>query len=218
MKTNYQNLAMRDPAAAALVGAIQGDDFGVEFAGGMYSGMGIEFGQDDWTLYGAESINVPAPTKEQALSAFAQMHAQKTHAARRARILEPNAGSPVKIETYFMNVSQDLTLGTNGAISASQNPATNFRPQRVVMNAPAPGFATVSDIKASNVSAQIGGTADAFMFSAQAVNTHLDLPTLTPANSLTVTGNYTGFVPTSYVAATTFKFCAGFVGPASVIA
>lgn len=217
MTTNYKNLAMRDPAAAALVGAIDGDDFGVEFAG-MYSGMGVEFGED-WTQYGADPINVPAPTKEQALSAFAQLHAQKTQAARRARILEPNAGSPVKIETYFMNVSQDLTLGTaNTAISASQNPATNFRPQRVVMNAPAPGFATISDIKASNVSAQIGGTADAYMFSALAVNTHLDLPTLTPANSLTVTGSYTGFVPTSYVAATTYKFCAGFVGPASVIA
>lgn len=209
-KTTARTLAMRDPARAAALGAIDGDDFGVEF------GDDIEFGYAD--AWGAEAAMVPAPTKDQALAAFAQQHQMRARTAKRASLLEPNAGSAKKIERYAMSLSQALTLGTAVAISMSQNPDTNIRPSRAVSNAPQPGFVTLDNIKAANVSALIGGTADAFTFSALAVGTTLDLPTLSPANRLSVTGNYTGFVPPGYVSGVAFTFCMTFTGYASVIA
>jgi len=211
-KTNARTLAMRDPALAALTGAMGGADFGTEFG----DDLGVEFGYAD--AWGAEGAMVPAPTKDQALQAFAQMHQQNMKSARRASLLEPNRGSSVKIERYAMSLSQALTLGTAVALSMSQNPDVNIRPQRAVANAPQPGFCTIDNIKAANVSALVGGTADAFMFNANAWGVQLDLPTLSPANRLSVTGNYTGFVPPGYVSGVAYTFSISFTGPASVIA
>ena len=86
------------------------------------------------------------------------------------------------------------------------------------MNAPSPGFATITDIKVANVSALVGGIEDAYGFNANAVGQHLDLPTLTPANRLTVSGQYTGLVPTGFTTATAYTFVASFRGPASIVA
>lgn len=214
MKTTARNLAMRDPAFAAAIGAIGSGDFGADFGAEFGDDLGYEFGADA----PAATAMVPAPTREQALSAWAQIHQQKAITDRRARMLEPNKGSHVKVETYVMAMSQALTLGTTVALDMSQNPDVNFRPQRVVSNAPAPGFATISNIKLANVSAVVGGTTDAWIFSATAVGTRLDLPTLSPANRASCTGSYSGFVPPGYVAGSAYSFSLSFVGPATMAA
>lgn len=214
MKTSARSLAMRDPAFAASIGAIDSADFGADFGVEFGDDMGYEFGADT----AAPAAMVPAPTREQALSAWAEMHQQKALTRRRAGLLEPNKGSAVKVEHYTMGMTQAIVLGTAAALSMSQNPDVNFRPKRVIANAPQPGFATLDNIKAANVSAVVGGSVDAFIFSAVAVNTALDLPTLTPANRISATGNYTGFVPPGYVGGAAYTFGLSFVGPATMAA
>jgi hypothetical protein len=74
------------------------------------------------------------------------------------------------------------------------------------------------EIKVANVSVTVGGTQDAFDYSAIGVEQSLDMPTLSPANRATVLGNYTGFVPPGYVALAAYTFCASFKGPAQIVA
>jgi hypothetical protein len=44
----------------------------------------------------------------------------------------------------------------------------------------------------------------------------LDLPTLQPANRITVTGNYTGFVPPGFANNFAFTFIMTFQGPSTI--
>lgn len=210
MRINDKSLALRDPAYAAAIGAI-GDDFGVDF------GYNSEFG-DDWGAEMAQAqVAIPAPTKEQALQAYSQQYQQRAMVARRQALLEPNKGSPLKIEKYSISLSQSLTLGTTVAISANQNPNTNFRCERPVANSPQPGFVTLSGVQVANVNA-LTGDVDTFMWNALAQGTGLSLPTLTPANRVTITGTYTGFVPSSYVGGATYTWIFSLVGYASMVA
>lgn len=209
MNPNARKLALRDSALAALVGAETGADFGIEF-GDDYSG-GADYGID----FGADAP-VGAPVNPTALVRSAQMQAHVTQ--RRLNLIEPNKDSKVKIERYSFALNATLTLGAASAINMSGNPDTHLRPQRVMMNAPSPGFATISEIKVANVSATSGGSHDAFDFSPVAVGSHLDLPTLSPANRAQVLGNYTGFVPPGFVGGAAFTFVASFKGPALITA
>lgn len=216
-----RDLALRDPALAAIVGAIPGSNFGAARAeadfGGDLSGeddLGVEFGDD--VDFGAARRGGPSQAQLHAL--WLKHSAQAAHSQRRAMLLEPNKGSTSKIGRYSFSINQSLVLGTASAVSASGQPDTNIRPQRVQMNAPSAGFVTISEMKVANVSVTVGGTADAIEYSATAVDSHLDMPTLTPANRATVLGSYTGFVPPSYVAASAYLFTISFKGPASVIA
>lgn len=206
---NSRKLTLRDPALAALVGAETGADFGIDF-GDDYGGgadMGIDFGAD-----------APAAAPVNAALVLRQAQQAQVETARRLQMIEPNKNSKVKVERYSFAINAALVLGTASAINMSGNPDTHLRPQRIMMNAPAPGFATISEIKVANVSATAGGVHDAYDFSPIAVGSHLDLPTLSPANRAQVLGNYSGFVPTGYVAAAPFTFVASFKGPALITA
>lgn len=210
----YNKIALRDPALAAIMGGLP-DDFGHE--GG--DDFGVDFGQDTWGYEFGEDAPVSAmPTKSEALTAWKAHTEQKMMTARRARILEPNKGSAVKIERYGFSVNQALVLGTASVISASNNPDTNIRPQRVTTNAPSPMFATLSQLSVANVNVLVGGIFDAFDFNANGVQQELDLPTLTPANRATIAGSYTGLVPPGFVGGTSVTFALSLKGPASVIA
>lgn len=214
MRPNSKSLATRDMALAVLTGAISGSDFGGEY--------GYDFGDDYGFGYEFGDEPAPSPAPKPTPTAMAQAWAAHTksqaHTERRAMLIEPNKNSKIKVERYAFSVNQALTLGTAVALSASGQPDTNIRPQRVTMNAPSPGFATISEIKVANVSVTVGGTADAFDFNALGVGQSLDMPTLTPANRATVLGNYTGFVPPGFVGGTAYTFCASFKGPASIVA
>lgn len=213
MRPTSKQLAMRDPALAALLGvhSAPGADFGAEF--------GDEYGVD-YNPWGAEFGDDPkAPiTPGQAQAAVAMVRSQQSASARRNALLEPNKGSSVKVERYTFSVNQTLTLGTAVALNASNQPDTTIRPQRVTMNAPSSGFCTIDNIKVANVSVTVGGTLDAFQFSPIAVGQHLDMPTLSPSNRASFAGNYSGFTPPGYVAAASYVFAMSLTGPATVIA
>src|SRR5574338_88008 len=228
MRPSSKTLALRDPALAALMGAIPGADFGGEMGyefgddsldDDEFHVFGYEFGDDYGDVYGADAAPAAAvPPPSVAAKLWAKHRQDSALSERRARLIEPNKGSKIKVERYAFAVNQTLTLGTSATLSASGQPDTNIRPQRVTMNAPAPGFCTITEIKVANVSVTVGGTQDAFDFSSLGVGQSLDMPTLTPANRASVLGSYTGFVPPGYSNAASFTFCCSFKGPASIVA
>jgi len=224
MKPTNKQLALRDPALAALVGALPGDNFGVEF-GDDFDDYGTEFADP----YGADApagamgpvstAAIPAPTPQQAMALWRSHHANMQRSQRRGLLLEPNKGSSVKIERYVFSVSQVLTLGSGGAgaVIASNNPDVTIRPQRVSTNAPTPSFVLLDNIKVANVSVVVGGLVDAFDFNANGVGQTLDMPTLTPSNRASVSGEYTGLAPSPFSTGS-FTFIVSFKGPATITA
>lgn len=225
---------MRDPAMAALMGVLPltaGANFGASSTFGNDSvygdpfgddvgedGMGADFGDDMSAEFGAARRR-PNP---QALATLWKRHAaQAARKQKRELILEPNKGSDIKVERYSFTVSQAITLGTALATftTLSGQPDTTIRPQRVTTNAPTPMFVFIQEIKVANVSVTVGsGVEDAFNYNALGVGQSLDMPTLSPANRASVLGNYTGFVPPGFAAATATFFSVSFKGPASIVA
>jgi hypothetical protein len=212
-------------ALAAFMGVVGGQsDFGGDFGGDFGDDFDGDFGADfgDFGTFGDDygfGADAPAAAPIQvakAVSFYKKAAAAHAHGMTRKRLLNPNEGSSVKIERYAFNLSTTLTLGVVFTLNITGQPDYEIRPQRVIMNAPAPGFVVINEIKMANVSVTSGGSEDAFGYSAQAQGSELDMPTLTPANRATVLGGYTGFVPPGYVGGNAFLFSASFRGPANL--
>lgn len=235
MRPTARQLALRDPAAAALMGLVGGRDadFGSDFGWGdadmgddYGDPYGAEFGDEDdiWgedVDFGADFGAAKKKPPAQAMAkAYMAAKAKKAKTAKRAQLLEPNRGSAAKIERYSFTLSTALVLGTASSISnLTGSPDVDVRAQRFVTNAPVPGFITLSLVKFANVTINVGpGVEDAFDYSAIAVGTALDLPTLTPANRVTIAGAYTGFIPPGYVDDAAFTATFSFKGWASIVA
>lgn len=205
MRPTNRDMANRDPALAIMLGALAlstpGSDFGTTF------GTSTRFGDD----YGDD---VPSPENMQ------KAWNKHVDTMRREKILEPNKDSEAKIQRYTFAANQTLTLGTAVAIAAGQNPETHIRPQRISVNAPNAfaGFGTLDSIKVANVGVIVGGVKDMSDFAAQAFDTHLDVPTLSPANRVVATGAYSGRVPPGYVPGSAFIWAISYTGPASMVA
>lgn len=227
-RPSARNLALRDTALAILVGAhnpadfgSEEDSFGAEFGDDWgldddFEGEG-DFGDDDWGAEFGAAAAKPTPAKVQQV--WKKHATQQARAQKRALILEPNKGSAIKVERYSFSIDQDITLGTASDISMTGQPDTTIRPQTVTMNAPTPMFATIANIKVANVSVTVGpGNEDAYNYNANGWGRSLDMPTLSPANRATITGRYTGFVPTGFVGGQEVNFNASFKGPASIVA
>ncbi len=196
MKPNSNALARRDPALASLLGLVGASDFGGDYR---FQGE-YQFGED-------------APTPANMQQAWAEKQATRAREA----LIDPNRNSLAKIQRYAFGVSQTLTLETAAVVAQSGNPQTNFRPQRITSNAPLPGFARFSAMSVANVGVIVGGQVDAFDFSADGQDQQLDLPTLSPANSVNVAGNYDALLPAGgYVTATAFRLITSFKGPATM--
>lgn len=206
------DLAMRDQAAAALMGALPAD-FGGEFGGDDDGSWGWE--DNVHGGFGADAA-MPGPTPQQAIAAWHSMKAQRAEGAQREKLLYPNRNSTVKIEGYQFGLSQDVTLGTTVALSMSDSPNVSIRPRRVTMNAPAPGFATFSQLLVANVNTCVGGTLDAFGFNANGTGQGVSYPTVEPQNKISFSGTYTGLVPPGYANGATFKFVVDIKGPSSI--
>lgn len=216
-----RNLVSRDLALASLMGGIApGGDFGGEMG---FAGFG--FGDDDDDDMGDDDVGDDdvgfgghhrKPTPHAMAKAWHAHSKMKKHHQKRVHQLDPNAGSPTKIERYSLALSQTLVLGTGGAFDTnmSGNPATTFRPQILTVNAPTPGFMYIASILIANVAATVGsGQEDAFSYSAMAQLRQLDLPTLSPANRVQITGSMTTFVPPGYTSGVNFIASASFKGP-----
>ena len=207
------------------MGAVD-DDFGVEGdfepdQFGSEDDFGVEFGEED--IFGvaapqasAAMVNHPDPRVRKIL----HHHIRRGELREaRLRLLEPNRGSELKVERYTFGITAYITLSVSGAIAPQSNgPDVDFRPQRVTMNVPSPGFILVTDARVANVSFVVGGSVDAWQFNANAVGESLDVPTLTPANRATWTGSYTGLVPSPLSGSGSYTVIMAFTGPASIVA
>lgn len=238
MRPNSRQLAMRDPAAAILLGALApangnfghesnarfGNDFGTDF--GSDNPWGAEFGHDPgynfgFDHYGAEAaaVAIPKPTAANMMAAWNAQVQRHVANKKRETLLEPNKGADAKVERYAFPISQALTIGTGVAINLVGNPTVHIRPQRVVMNAPCPMFALITTIQVANVLVTVGpGSVDASDFSNVAVGTSMDMPTLTPANAARVIGTYSGLIPPGFTNGFVTVFTANFIGWASIVA
>ena len=148
---------------------------------------------------------------------------RRAHTQRHRRLLNPNEGSDIKLERYSFSLfnmnNTDLVIGTPGIeINYSGQPDVRIRPERILMNAPSPGFATIQDIKVANVSATVGGNSDAFEYSPLAVGTALNIPTISSSTRATVLGVYSGFVPPGFTPGATYPFTVTFQGIAEMTA
>ncbi len=222
---NSRALALRDLALASVMGVVgqPGSDFGSDFDDDFGADFGDDFDGDFGSDFGAFGFGADAMAAAaapvqvaKAVSYYKKAAAEHAHGQRRQMLLDPNKGSAIKVERYAFNLSTTVTLGTVVTLNITGQPDYEIRPQRVIMNAPAPGFVVVNEIKVANVSVTSGGSEDAFGYSAQAQGCELDMPKLTPANRATVLGGYTGFVPPGYVGGNAFLFSASLRGPANL--
>ena len=234
MRPTPAMLARRDMALAAAIGISNPADFGADFGGdvgsdyyGYASGeagvdAGFGFGADATAMAPAAAAQIANPMHPahaaNTRAILAQHHAKSARTNQRASLLHPNKGSDVDIERYDFTLSQSVTLGTASALAMSLQPGVTVRPQRCVFGAPSLGFATISAILIANVNALVGGSTDAGIYGPASFGVHLDLPTLTPANKMTINGNYTGLTPPGFPAAFAFLFVASFQCPATVVA
>jgi len=218
MRPNAHQLAMRDPALAALMGVgALGADFGDED-----DEYGAEFGDDDLgddedDEYGAEfGAAARPPSSQQLVRMWQHKRARQVRMRSRVMKLDPNRGSGLKVERYILSLSQALVIGVPAIINMQSTPDCTFRPQRLSVIVPTPQFVLLNVVRMANVEVIIGsGLVDAFQFNANGVGQAMDLPTLSPANRATLAGNYTGFAG-GFPAAFPYTLTASFIGPSAL--
>jgi len=162
---------------------------------------------------------VRRPPMNPAQAAAMARAAGPTSTMNRTMLLDPNRDSTVKVERYSFSFSPvtNLVLGTASAIAPfTQQPSTSIKGQRVIMNAPMPGFVLISTLQIANVNVLVGGVEDAFTYSAGAMGVMLDLPRLDPQNRATSAGAYTGVLPPGYTSGNAFQFIITLQGPATL--
>lgn len=206
MRPTSKQLAMRDSALAVMLGAVgsPGSDFGAD----PYSRFGADYG---YGRFGADA----APPASAAAANWAQQQATQ----QRVGLLRPNAMSDVDVQRYCFGLQTTLTLSTPSTFNnISDKPETQFRPQRVTTNVPFPAMVRLSALKVANVGVIVGGEIDAFDFNANGWDQSLDCPTISPANSVSMSGTYTGLLPTpgGYVTATPYEFTLSLKGWATM--
>lgn len=234
MSYNAKDLAMRDPALAALVGAVDGADFGDSQVAGEsdfgwdapgadyygYNPIGADgfFGAEGFFGYniGADAPAAGAPSPTEALQLWKKMQVQHAHTSRRASLLNPNEHSTKKVERYSLSLKQDLVVGTPTNFNLTKAPDTELRAQRIVTNSPSPGFVLITDIKVANVSVTQGDDTDSYQLNPNSWGMQYDIPTLSPANRVTVLGASSSAVPSGFNTSDSFPFIITFLGPASM--
>ena len=223
MQPTAIELAMRDPAMAALMGATP-SDFGDEY-GAEFGDEGAEFG-DEGAEFGAAHHNKGRHHKDlhpEHRALLEREHHRKMRTHRREMLLEPNKGSSVKIEGYDFSLPQQfpatITFGTAAGMSATLQPSVTIRPVKMFTNAPCPFFVTLNVVQVANVSALVGGLSDAFAYNMGSNNGSLsNLPTLSPSNRASWSGTYTGATPPGFPLAFVGTFILTFQGPATIVA
>jgi hypothetical protein len=112
----------------------------------------------------------------------------------------------------------NIVLGTAQDLELYGNPHAAFAPHRLTVNVAWPDFFYIDDIKVGNVSHSLGATTDAYEFS-DAWETVMSgrariypLPTVEPAQRITVAGKYTGRIPQGMKAGETFPLKFSFHG------
>jgi hypothetical protein len=109
----------------------------------------------------------------------------------RRRLLDPNAGSDIKIETYQFCLAKKVALGVPCSFKISECPDVPFRITRLVAKVPR-GMFLIEDIRVANICGLIGS---APIDAAALEDLVVDYPTITPANRVMLGVYYTGLVP-----------------------
>jgi len=232
--------AMQDPGFAAA----WGDDYGFGIASAYDPSLniglpGMGFGgvpmppaaPPPYWGYGWGANAAPAgamPAQVAAHPAVAQKEAAKRwelsnphSTASRTALLDPNRDSAVKVERYSFSWSPAAALVLGGGAPVAiptftQQPSTSIKGQRLLMNAPVPGFVQISTLQIANVNVLVGAAEDAFTYSPTAMGVMLDLPRLDPQNRATAAGTYSGMLPLGYTAGFSFVFVITLQGPATL--
>lgn len=241
MGKDVNDLALRDPAYAAILGNIS-HDFGAEpearrgnadfggFSGdyspfGGFSGDDNRFGADSPAAVGA-ALADPRHPLHAANPAARQIIAKHLHeqgvADQRKKLIDPNMGSDTKIQRYSFSVLAYAPAGTLGSLTqynftATKNPTTHFHPEKAQSNVTQPNFVIITRGEVANVAFTVGDLTDAYMFNAQALDNHLALPPLTPANSAIILGYFSGMsLATASTYTGSFPFGMTFTGHSTV--
>lgn len=163
--------------------------------------------------------HAPPPHPAVAAAAWAHHPANPSSTHSRSFLLDPNRDSTIKVQRYSFSFSPtaNLVLGTASSLGTfTQNPSTSIKPQRVITNAPQPGFVTLTTLQIANVNVFVGGAEDAFAYSPLAVGVMLDLPRLDPQNRASASGSYSGVLPAGFTAGTSYQFIVQLQGPATL--
>src|SRR5271165_6051741 len=114
MRPNARQLAQRDPALAAAMGALPGPNFGQDMRSRRPNpltqfGFGFGFGDD----YGADAQSTPGGQHHgvnpaMLHAAHAKMSKQAAHTDNRLMLLDPNKHSTVKVEGYSFSLLTNL--------------------------------------------------------------------------------------------------------------
>lgn len=176
-------------------------------------------GVDLSAIGAAANARAAAAAAHPAVQAIVAKHAAgQMKRAKRLSLINPNAGSDVKVGRYKFAVNTTITaLGTAGAISGSNSPDVHFRPERITCNVVSPGMVTLNDARIANVSFIVGGNVDAWDFNANSVDQLLGTEPMTPANKATFSGSYTGLTPSPLSGTGTYGFVLSLAGPATIV-
>ncbi len=219
-----KSLAMRDPAAAALLGAVGSDfgsDFGADYGDDFGDDMGDEFGADYGADYGADFGAAANPAAMARLAAKAR--SQAVARSRREVRLNPNQNSDLKVEdyTFTVNITDPATgaapiFGTASSLSGTNTPDVWLRPTRVVMNVPVMGLVLVSAITIGNVNGTIGGQSDGIIYSPISVGVRNSFPLMSPSTKATFLGSWSALAPAPFAVGGSYNLSMSLVGPATM--
>lgn len=220
----YTDLITREPEYQALLGNVE-PDFGTEpdFASSIVEAE-ADFGADDDDFggygFGADMGADVAP----AMAASAQAAKMMAHPAHQARAhaivakhlhrqhqqdvskarLNPNAGNPEPTFRWGFSLNATITaIGTAQAVVGTSG-APNigcFNPDTLTINLPGPGMVYLQDVKVLSQSLLVGGSSDAYKYSAISTSKRLNSVPLNPATPVVVLANYSG-VPNSQISST----------------
>lgn len=199
MNPNANLLSLRDPARAALIGAIDGADFGQDGRN-----FGYQFGADGSAghdlIPNAQNMQLALTEKREAL-------------------INPNGNSSAKIQRYVFALESARVFGTAApGIALTNKPRTQFRPQRVTCNVPFQNLFMITSMQVANVGILVGGKIDAYDFAADGIDQELDVPTLGPQNEVSVVGNWTAIFAAAdpFATGNDFDLTLSFKGPATM--
>ena len=136
--------------------------------------------------------------------------------SKRELLLDPNRWSKIKIERYDFSLNALIIIGRKERITVSLRPGVAFRPQKLIVNAPCPGFIYITLIQIANLQCNVGESIDGFSYSVYS-NSILDFPTMSPANTLAIDSVYTGLRVMPYIDNTDYILCFTFQGPATIV-
>jgi hypothetical protein len=217
---NSRQIAQRDPAMAALLGAMPAR-FGWE---GSYSDARAsnELADRDLThgnFANAELLDTDANglRRDSDMISTLESYRRRDLIVRKLeqeRCMDPNRGLAVKIGRYDFSISTPITIGDATTFSTPRQPQTRIRSKRLFCNVPCPQFITLSALLVANINVFIGGPSDAFTYASQSLDSVIDLPTLYPQNQMTVDGSYSGIAPAPFADGFSFNFIATVQGSA----